>query len=451
MIAVKQFHNFTDWSVDKILFSKEFQSCFTMETLANIIKPRRERIKPPDVPKNRKIVSKIRFADGKVSFNDRVIKNDMYKSCINDLLVSNINFEKGAFAVNIWGDVYASTDYTSYIINLDKIIPEYLQVTLRSKTFLQHIASVKPKGMKTRARYEFIRDFSIPLPSILEQQKLLNEYNRLLSATTLLKNKAEDEMICQLINIQKDVSAYSKPTFSEKRESLLNIIHFTSANRWEVDYIYKSGTIDSVIESFKHPAKSIEKLQKESLFGLSVKASPEQKDDMIPMLRMANIKNGEIHYNELKYLPYEYAVTDKESEKWLLQKGDFLITRTNGSKHLVGKAAVFDSNDIYTYASYLIRYRFDTEIVLPEYVSIMFMTPIVREQIAVLRRQSGGQYNLNSDEINSIRIPVPADIQVQRDIIQRFQDSLAESKKFKKQANDTINNANEYLEISLYR
>lgn len=73
-------------------------------------------------------------------------------------------------------------------------------------------------------------------------------------------------------------------------------------------------------------------------------------------------------------------------------------------------------------ASYLIRYRFDTTIVLPEYVNILFMTPLVREQIAVMRRQGGGQYNLNSDEIGAIRIPVPS-IPIQEQIIKKFFDA----------------------------
>lgn len=140
---------------------------------------------------------------------------------------------------------------------------------------------------------------------------------------------------------------------------------------------------------------------------------------MIPVLRMSNVVNGEIDYSGLKYLPLKSAVTDKEPDKWLLKDGDFLITRTNGSKELVGKAAVFHSSEVYTYASYLIRYRFDTSVVLPEYVNIMFMTPVVREQIAVMRRQGGGQYNLNSDEIGAIRIPVPS-IREQTAIIEKY-------------------------------
>ena len=178
--------------------------------------------------------------------------------------------------------------------------------------------------------------------------------------------------------------------------------------RWEVGYILKEGRLEDIYGSFKYKSYSIHELQTDSLFGLSVKASLEQKKEMIPVLRMSNVVNGEIDYSELKYLPLKCATTNKEPDKWLLRNGDFLITRTNGSKDLVGKAAVFHGKDVYTYASYLIRYRFDISIVLPEYVNILFMTQHVREQIAVMRRQGGGQYNLNSDEIGAIRIPVPS-------------------------------------------
>ncbi len=83
----------------------------------------------------------------------------------------------------------------------------------------------------------------------------------------------------------------------------------------------------------------------------------------------------------------------------------------------LNSSGVRDAFEIY--ASYLIRYRFDTSVVLPEYVNIMFMTPVVREQIAVMRRQGGGQYNLNSDEIGAIRIPVPS-IREQTAIIEKY-------------------------------
>ena len=117
-----------------------------------------------------------------------------------------------------------------------------------------------------------------------------------------------------------------------------------------------------------------------------------------------------------------------------------MVTRTNGSKDLVGKAAVFHGHEKYTYASYLIRYRFDTTLVLPEYVNILFMTLLVREQIAVIRRQGGGQYNLNSDEIGAIRIPVPP-IPEQQALIDKYNTTKDGSKKFYRKAKELQNKA----------
>ena len=450
ILTAKRFSAFKDWNIDMILFSKELHSEFPLVKLEKIIKPRKEKIKPIDIPKDIKIVSKIRFSDGEVCFKNRIIKNDMNKSYLNDLLVSNINFEKGAFAVNSWGEVYASTDYTSYIIDTSKIVPEYLFFSLRCKSFMDYVASVKPKGMKTRARYDFIKNFEIPIPSIKEQQQLLSEYHITLAEAD--KNMSEGNNFCNnlLYDIQAMVSDLKKEEHNlDSSTSIMKIVPFTSTKRWEVDYILKEGRLENIYESFKYESYSISDLQTESLFGLSVKASLEQKKGMIPVLRMSNVINGEIDYTELKYLPLKCAVTSKEPDKWLLKDGDFLITRTNGSKDLVGKAAVFHSNDIYTYASYLIRYRFNTSIILPEYVNIMFMTPIVREQIAVMRRQGGGQYNLNSDEIGSIRIPVPP-ISVQKNIIEKYYSTKDGANTYYDRANELRNKAATDFEKSIF-
>ena len=377
ILTVKKFSAFKDWNIDRILFSRTLHSAFSLVKLEKIIKPRKEKVKPCDIPQSRNIVSKIRFSDGNASFKNRIIKNDMNKSCFNDLLVSNINFEKGAFTINSWGEIYASTDYTSYIIDTTIIVPEYLFFSLRCKLFIDYVTLVKPKGMKTRARYEFIKNFEIPVPSIPEQNEILNTYHAAIAEAddNIAKGNAFSDGL--LYDIQSEVSNLKKQEHKEMFEtSIMQIIPFTATRRWEVDYILKEGQLENIYESFKYKSYSINDLQIESLFGLSVKASIDRKKGMIPVLRMSNVVRGEIDYSELKYLPLKCAITDNEPDKWLLKDGDFLITRTNGSKDLVGKSAVFHGADVYTYASYLIRYRFDMSIVLPEYVNILFMTPL---------------------------------------------------------------------------
>ncbi len=433
IFTAKKFSLFTNWSIETLLFAKELQSRYNLWKLGLIIKPRTERIKPADIPTNRMIVSKIRFSDGKIFCKDRLIRNDMYKAYKDDLLVSNINFEKGASSINELAEIYSSTDYTPYIIDKTKIIPDYLVRVLRCPDFMEYVSSVKPKGMKTRARYDFIQNFEIPVPPLSKQKELLDSYAATLAEAD--KNITAGDSFSEglLLDIQSEVSELKPLKHAVcNSSSVLQFTPFATLDRWEVGSILKSGRIDSVYNSFKYKDYCISELQESSLFGLSVKASPTQKDGMIPILRMSNVIDGEIDFSELKYLPHKCAVTDKEPNKWLLRKGDFLVTRTNGSKDLVGKAAVFHSDGIYTYASYLIRYRFK-DIVLPEYVNILFMTPLVREQVAVMRRQGGGQYNLNSDEIGAIRIPVPP-LSKQSAIVEKYYSVKGEAKAYYEKA-----------------
>lgn len=302
----------------------------------------------------------------------------------------------------------------------ETLLPEFLWLMMKSEYFNTHIKDSTTGSVRQTLRFEKLAAIKAPIPSIEEQNDMLDKFHAIL--TEAEKNISDGDSFSNglLYDIQSEVSNLKKQGHKDlsTSASIMQTVPFTSTHRWEVDYILKEGRLESIYNSFKCPAYFISEITVESLFGLSIKASPSQKKGMIPMLRMANIVNGEISCNGLKYLPRKCAITDKEPDKWLLRKGDFLINRTN-SKELVGKSAVFNLDGDYTYASYVIRYRFDTTKVLPEYVNILFMLPIVRIQIDTLSRQTAGQCNINSDEIGAIRIPVPS-IPQQQAIIERY-------------------------------
>lgn len=441
---------FDKWYVEFYINQKKYSSHYNMLLLKELIFPIRRVIKKDAYDGTLPVVSKIVFKTGEIIFRDENKTGmDLLRVCKGDLLVSSINFHQGAITLSNFRDFVCSTHYQTFLIDTTKIIPEYLVLILRTQQFIEMVAGIKANGIKNESGYDFIGSFKIPVPPLTEQQKILDNYYGRINQSYLLNEKADMEFSRQLADAQRSISSYKKEILTNKQtESLLNIISFASIDRWEVGYIYKDGVIDALVKSFQYPAMTIGELQKESLFGLSVKASLEKKDGMIPVLRMPNIKNGEVCCEALKYLPYDCASTSKEPDKWLLKKGDFLIARSN-SKELVGKAAVFELDEVYTYASYLIRYRFDTNLVLPEYVNIVFMTSIVREQIDVLMRQGCEQYNLNSDEINSIRIPVP-NIETQEKIIQVYKKSLDRMKRLRKQAADSLTEANHYIATKLF-
>jgi type I restriction enzyme S subunit len=135
-------------------------------------------------------------------------------------------------------------------------------------------------------------------------------------------------------------------------------------------------------------------------YGTSVRA-----DDFgdIPVLRMGNITmSGEILYSNLKYV--KESISDLP--KLFLKKYDLIFNRTN-SFELVGKCAVYDKDDKYTLASYLIRVRF-LEDTCSKYISRYINSKICREtQIEPDTIQQNGQANFNGTKLSKILIPLP--------------------------------------------
>ncbi len=337
-----------------------------------------------------------------------------------NLILSKIDARNGAFGIipdNLEGAIITASFLQYEVIGA---IKEYISLVL-ALDILKEKWQALSSGTTNRqsVNEDKVESFKIPMPSIVEQEEILRIYHAIIAEAdeNIVKgNNINDGL---LYDIQSVVSSLKmQEQKKEVANSIMQTIPFASTCRWEVEYILKEGRLKSVYDSFKYPVYPISDITTNSLFGLSIKATSSQGEEMIPMLRMANIVNGEIRCNELKYLPRKYAVTNKEHDKYLLHKGDLLINRTN-SKELVGKAAVFNLEGEYTYASYIIRYRFDTAKVLPEYVNILFMLPIVRIQIDTLSRQTAGQCNINSDEIGAIKIPVPH-ISEQQAIIEKY-------------------------------
>ena len=134
-------------------------------------------------------------------------------------------------------------------------------------------------------------------------------------------------------------------------------------------------------------------------YGTSSKASSDASG--IPVLRMGNIRDGDLDLSGLKYLPAQHP----EVHKTLLEHGDLLFNRTN-SADLVGKCAVFKGEPFLAcFASYLIRVTFDR--VLPSYASMYMNSQHCRRYISLVRSQQVGQANVNGSKLAAMPIPLP--------------------------------------------
>lgn len=135
-------------------------------------------------------------------------------------------------------------------------------------------------------------------------------------------------------------------------------------------------------------------------YGTSEKANNDASG--IPVLRMGNIIDGELNFNDLKFFPKNW----RDKDEFLLGAGDVLFNRTN-SAELVGKTAVFeDHHPSSVFASYLIRAKVAIEIILPKILSYYVNSVFGRMFIKSVVSQQVGQANVNGTKFAMMYIPL---------------------------------------------
>jgi type I restriction enzyme S subunit len=138
-------------------------------------------------------------------------------------------------------------------------------------------------------------------------------------------------------------------------------------------------------------------------YGTAAKCHYEPRDT--PVLRIPNIVEGRINGGDLKFGSFD----QNETRKLALRSGDLLIIRSNGTVGLVGRAALVTEEFAgYLFAGYLIRLRLDEARVRPSFLQLAFEEPSIRASIERLAKSTSGVNNINSEQIRSIKIPLPS-------------------------------------------
>lgn len=186
--------------------------------------------------------------------------------------------------------------------------------------------------------------------------------------------------------------------------------------------------------SSSHSAVSLGSVITDCRYGTNTKCHAAK--DSVTVLRIPNVSGGALDLSDLKY-----CARDAIDDRTLLEDGDLLIIRTNGSPSLVGRCAVFrdatpkERRDAVSFASYLIRLRFDPRRCLPEYVRYFLASSMGRSAINRIRRSSAGQSNINSANIKAIRLPLP-DLGAQRAMVKALADIERTSRSLASESRD---------------
>jgi type I restriction enzyme S subunit len=179
-------------------------------------------------------------------------------------------------------------------------------------------------------------------------------------------------------------------------------------------------------------------------YGTSVKS--DQIEDGVPVLAMGDIQDGRVILNARKKVRRQI----EDLPRLFLQRFDLLYNRTN-SAELVGKTGIYlGDDDAYTFASYLIRIRFFSDLVSPAYVNIAMNAPYFRKtQIIPELRQQCGQANVNGSKLRNMIIPLPP-IAEQRSIVEKVDELLGLCDQLESQITGAQERTKDLLESVLY-
>ena len=156
---------------------------------------------------------------------------------------------------------------------------------------------------------------------------------------------------------------------------------------------------DPQMNPFQWPIKRVGELATEIKYGTSL---PSVDGGKYPYLRMNNLTNdGHLDLSDLKYID----IPNSELEKCLVRKGDVLFNRTN-SIELIGKTATYNLNQEMVIAGYIIRVRLNEEM-NPDFFSTLFNLEFMKVMLQRIAKGAVNQANINSKELQSIRIYVP--------------------------------------------
>ena len=180
----------------------------------------------------------------------------------------------------------------------------------------------------------------------------------------------------------------------------------------QLDTLTQSVFLDLFGDPVMNPkgweAKPLRDLVTEFRYGTSNKSDALGQ----PALRIPNVVGGTIDISDLKLVPVDPA----ELDRLRLIKGDVLFVRTNGNPDFVGRCAVFDdsvtvnsgfSSDEFIFASYLIRARLKVRQITPIFLREFMLGAEGRRQLRSRSKTSAGQFNINTENLGAISIPVP--------------------------------------------
>jgi type I restriction enzyme S subunit len=206
------------------------------------------------------------------------------------------------------------------------------------------------------------KQIEIPLPPLVEQKRIVALLDEAFAGIDTLSSNA------------KTRSSEALYVFEQERDSFF-------ANP---DNKYTETTISDITTRLQ--------------YGTSEKSASTGR---YVVLRMGNIQDGEIDYEDLKYTSSQEVI-----DQYSLKPGDVLFNRTN-SPQWVGKSAIYRGEMPAVFAGYNIKIHTIADKVDSEFLTFFLNSDRAMSFGRATFISSVNQANINAEKLRSYRLPLP--------------------------------------------
>lgn len=428
-----KFSQLYNWSVQYLNNSKiRFTTKYPLAQIKEFLTRNKTAITVQDETTYQRVT--IRIRNGGVIPRDEVKGTEIgtkkqFRVSAGQFILSKIDARNGAMGIipeKLDGAI-VTQDFLAYDIDTTKINPQYLVLVSTTKQFIDFCQSCS-SGTTNRQRVDEDKflNIQIPLPSLAEQNKLVEEYHKRIDLIKCNNDKISSIRFGIDKYLLKNLGCDSADKSDRTNNKILTFFSFCDISRWDVfnlqyqiqSHLYKTIPLKGLITG-------------KPKYGASYKTVNKHSD--IRYIRITDI-------NEDGTLNNDFVSADGYNSQYLLQENDFLIARSGNT---VGKTFLYQNKyGKAIYAGYLIKFVIDTKLIDPLYLLYYTKSSLYKKWILANMRVSA-QPNINSEQYLESPIIVPP-IDKQRDIVEHISTMLQRietlSSTTLKYENDAINN-----------
>jgi len=141
-----------------------------------------------------------------------------------------------------------------------------------------------------------------------------------------------------------------------------------------------------------------------------------------PILRISAVRDGRVSLSDLRYV---VSLAAKDLERFALRENDLLLTRYNGSRHLVGISGLVPAHGgPLIHPDKLIRVQLDTAVAGSRFVNLQLASQQVRDFLEPRIRTTAGQSGIAGGDVRAIPLWLPP-LPEQRRIVEILEDHLS--------------------------